>query len=189
MTPSWARTEPLSWFLIKVFSVTGSVYAILIIVLGGFPASSILRRALFVAAGTTLVAGLMHYAYAYRKGMHRVPLPRQRATTFTDEPMSSATEQARAVLHDMAMHDIVMIEGEHPVLRARAPLSARSWGERIQLQFRPSSEGGVAIEIESKPRLATQVVDWAKGFENVQRLVTALGPISDSTTLPPTGGP
>lgn len=52
-----------------------------------------------------------------------------------------------------------------------SPISWFSWGEVVALEVSSSDGDNVEVEIRSRCKLITQIIDWGKNRKNVTRLV------------------
>ncbi len=53
-------------------------------------------------------------------------------------------------------------------------VSFASWGEDIEIHMYPYNNMQTMVDIQSKCCLPTQIVDWGKNHENIQRILTPL---------------
>lgn len=80
-------------------------------------------------------------------------------------------EVFRAVGQALTEHDFTIREKNYDkgIVTAEVPWTMKSFGERIQMQLRPQKEY-VHLHILSTCKLETQLFDWGKNRENVDRL-------------------
>ena len=65
---------------------------------------------------------------------------------------------------------IEVMDPESGLLRARTGLSWKSFGENLRVNLREVRLGATTIDISSRPRWKSTVVDYGKGFQNVERI-------------------
>jgi hypothetical protein len=58
------------------------------------------------------------------------------------------------------------------VIEARFPLSPRSWGEKMRVEL-SGVDGAVTLNVSSRTRIGTTLLDFGKNADNVRRFVTA----------------
>ena len=58
-------------------------------------------------------------------------------------------------------------------LEAIFPISWRSWGETVGVDVL-GVDGDALVQIKSRSRLPTTLIDWGKNGENVRRFLSAL---------------
>ena len=67
--------------------------------------------------------------------------------------------------------------GEYPdgyggvYFRFRQGVSLTSWGEDIEVHLYPCNDVQTVVDIVSKCSLPTQIVDWGKNSENINRIL------------------
>ena len=65
--------------------------------------------------------------------------------------------------------------GDDRRLRFQTRMSWKSFGEVIDIRLEPLSATSTGVEIKSRARIRTTVVDYGKNHENVELLIGALG--------------
>jgi hypothetical protein len=172
------RSEHISWYLAKTFAFATCGYiAVLFVVdvaFGGRHLAGLVTRGAWFGLWMTAVAAVMHLVYG-RRHLSRAPLTRQSAETIVRGPMQVAVSAAREALEQLSARDVRVVDGPEPVLLARAPMNLRTWGDKLSVTLTPIDEHSVRARVESRPRLASTLVDYGKSFENVERICTALG--------------
>lgn len=70
--------------------------------------------------------------------------------------------------------DVVEANDQRNYMTATTRASWKSYGEEIRIALEPINPANTRITITSKPKLAVTLVDYGKGFENVQYIATFL---------------
>lgn len=64
---------------------------------------------------------------------------------------------------------------------AKAGMTWKTWRDTISFEVRKTGNGGIQIEVSSRPALRTTMVDYGKNLENVEKIVEFLNAHSEST--------
>lgn len=103
------------------------------------------------------------------------PLGGDSARSSALELPTSTDEAHRAVLDVLREYPRVKtIDDKGTMVRAHTTTSVASFGERIVVWMRPVSGSRTRIEIESRPRVPTTLIDYGTNKRNVERLRRAL---------------
>ncbi|EFC86519.1 hypothetical protein FrEUN1fDRAFT_0414 [Parafrankia sp. EUN1f] len=96
-----------------------------------------------------------------------------RVTSVVRVPADSAVIHRRVLEVLPALRArVVADDSGHVVARTRVDM--RTWGERITVDLRPSTDG-TEVTVRSVPRVRWTLIDYGRGRRNVEALVRALG--------------
>ncbi len=101
---------------------------------------------------------------------------RQERTVDVAGSRAEATERARAALAAIPGARPPTLDDAAGSLETRVGPDWRSWGEVVTARLTQSSPGLFRVCVRSRPRWWTTVVDYGKGFRNVEAVVAALKP-------------
>ncbi len=68
---------------------------------------------------------------------------------------------------------------EQARIEAKTTINWKSWSEVIFIQLTDQNTGQVIVQISSSPRVRTTLVDYGKGYENVERIADLLSEVPD----------
>jgi len=69
------------------------------------------------------------------------------------------------------------VVGGNGFIQGKVSAGMRSWGENVQATIGYGPRGAV-VTLRSECALPTQVIDWGKNRQNVERIVEALRPLA-----------
>ena len=73
-------------------------------------------------------------------------------------------------LPEIASFKVDFVEPQNFRIHLSNGVSLRSWGESITISFFDPMNGGTRIIVDSKPKLATTLIDYGKNKKNVEAI-------------------
>ena len=89
-----------------------------------------------------------------------------------------APQQAEAAVYQAFLAaGLSWVAGGNGFMQGKVSAGMRSWGENVQATIGYGPRGAV-VTLRSECALPTQVIDWGKNRQNVERIVEALRPLA-----------
>ncbi|MXG90325.1 hypothetical protein [Nocardioides flavescens] len=133
---------------------------------------------LVVSAGgavvTLAVTGLLYVVFRDRWGGQRSS-GRVATTTPPDRVLEAAVAIGRQRLKAS------VVEERRGRVQLKIPVTWRSWGERVEVHAcsAPEGSGWTEVEVTSRSRLRTTVLDWGENRANVETLLAGIDALGE----------
>jgi len=172
--------KPLTRLYIRAFLWTGLPFATAMAILNVYWGDAFdLRKFLF---SFVFFGGLMSLILV---GLHRYQLKRKGVDNLDDGALSVAqktqiqTTLSREEIIDRLKRDPrigkMVLKADGDMIELDSGATWRSWGERILLKIHQHDGNTLLVEIQSKPKVFTTVVDYGKNKDNVDLITELIG--------------
>jgi hypothetical protein len=167
---------------LSIFLYSGAFFGIGMAVVHGPEDGSWFAYALWTGIPFGLLmatfAGGLHFIVGRRLGNGKTPHVFQTADVVVDLEASAAVAAAESAMRCIDIRRLKTFSDVPVRIVARTHTSWKSWGERIEVVITQAGDNRALVRIQSRPLVRLTVVDYGKGVDNVNRIVTALRSLS-----------
>jgi hypothetical protein len=166
---------------IKVFLITGIPFASIMTLFDlidgiGFRTWPFLYHALFFGGLMSLFLVSIHLLSLRKFGIRNMTS----ALLGVNHKTSLRTQLSKQAVMEKLRQDpffrkMNLIESDDKISLS-TDMGWKSWGEKIAIHFRPLEDGINELEISSKPKLKTTMIDLGKNLQNVMKMEQLLNP-------------
>lgn len=164
---------------IRIFFITALFFGVWMGIVYSFQFGEIYTGAIAgLFAGITF--GLFNAAFSYffdqklkKKGIDtNNTSPRQSRKVSVDRPVSEVMPVCEQAILSLNRAVIKEKDLQNGTLRAKTKISWRTFGEVIKISTQSPGDNETLVEIKSSPFIPTAIIDYGKGLENVEEIVS-----------------
>jgi hypothetical protein len=147
----------------------------------GFAFASGLVKGFYFGLFLSLSIGTVQKLTTRKMGAGDDVSPRQTKTVNLDMSLDAAIDRCREALGNIGAK-IISEKKEKERIEAKMSISWKSAGEIILIELSDLGTGQIRVQISSSPLLLFKFtfLDFGKGYENVERIISLLGPVASA---------
>ena len=132
-----------------------------------------LSSGFFFGLGMSLTLGTLQISKTKEIAAGGNVSPRQTKTVYLDMSLAAAFDRCLEALNKFGART-KSEDREQGRIEAITSKNWRSWSEIILMQLTNQNTGQVGVQVSSSPKLKSTLLDYGKGYENVERITGLL---------------
>jgi hypothetical protein len=167
---------------LEIFLFSGTLFGIGMVVIRGpgdeSPIAYILSTGIPFGILMAATCGGLHFFEGRRLGGGKTPHAVQTADVMVGLEAGEAVAATESAMRHLNVRRLKTLSDMPVRVVAHTSMSWKSWGEEVEAVITPAGEHCVHVHIQSRPLVRLTLVDYGKGVDNVNRIVTALRSLS-----------